>query len=63
MFQLNFPPKFIALKEAYETKYWLVLLNKTKYIDDAEYMLLENNCEKIKAMLIKSINTSKSNPN
>ena len=51
----------IALKEANETKYWLILLNKSSYIDDNEYQALENDCEKIKAMLIKSINTAKGN--
>ena len=49
----------IALKEANETKYWLILLNKSNYISNEEYKLLEDNCEKIKAMLIKSLNTAK----
>ena len=49
----------IALKEANETKYWLVLLQKSKYISDFDYKVLENDCEKIKAILIKSIKTAK----
>jgi len=53
----------IALKETNETKYWLILLSKSNYISDTEYKILENDCEKIKAMLIKSINTAKSNKN
>jgi len=51
----------IALKEANETKYWLILLNKSNYINNDEYEILANDCEKIKAMLIKSINTAKEN--
>jgi len=51
----------IALKEANETKYWLILLSKTNYINEDEFKTLENECEKIKAMLIKSLNTAKKN--
>ncbi|MCL2484192.1 MAG: four helix bundle protein [Firmicutes bacterium] len=51
----------IALKEANETKYWLVLLRNSNYITESEYKILENDCEKIKAMLIKSLNTAKEN--
>ena len=45
----------IALKETSETKYWLILLNKSNSINDDEYKVLESDCEKIKAMLIKSL--------
>jgi len=56
----DFISKFhIALKEANETKYWLVVLNKTDYITSDEFDSLANDCEKIKAMLIKSLNTLK----
>ena len=51
----------IALKEANETKYWLTLLHKTNYISDMDFASLGNDCEKIKAMLIKSLNTAKKN--
>ena len=50
----------IALKEANETSYWLELLLKTNYIDEAKYQELNNNCSQIRVMLIKSINTAKS---
>ena len=50
----------IALKEASETSYWLELLLKTNYIDEAKYQELNNNCSQIRVMLIKSINTAKS---
>ena len=49
----------IALKEANETGYWLELLLKTNYIDNAAYQELEQACSQIRVMLIKSINTAK----
>ena len=49
----------IALKEANETNYWLELLLKTNYIDEAKYRELNNFCSQIRVMLIKSINTTK----
>ena len=49
----------IALKEANETSYWLELLLKTNYIDEARYQELDNVCSQIRVMLVKSINTAK----
>ncbi len=49
----------IALKEAKETSYWLELLLKTNYIDEAKYQELDTACSQIRVMLIKSINTAK----
>ncbi len=49
----------IALKETNETSYWLELLLKTNYIDEARYQELKNSCSQIRVMLIKSINTAK----
>ena len=51
----------IALKECYESEYWLELLNRTGYIDDKQYKLIINNCGQIRRMLISSINTVKEN--
>ena len=51
----------IALKEANETGYWLELLYKTNYIDEATYKNLDSICTSIRVMLISSINTVKSN--
>ncbi len=51
----------IALKECYESEYWLELLNRTGYISDDNYKLLRNNCGTIRRMLISSINTVKEN--
>ena len=49
----------IALKETNETSYWLELLLKTNYIDEARYQKLNSDCSQIRVMLIKSINTVK----
>ena len=49
----------IALKECYETEYWLELLNRTEYINNDQYRSLLNTCGQIRRMLISSINTLK----
>lgn len=51
----------IALKECYESEYWLELLNRTGYITDEEFSKVKNNCGSIRRMLISSINTVKTN--
>jgi len=51
----------IALKECYESEYWLELLNRTEYISDEDYKKLQNSCGQIRRMLISSINTTKEN--
>ena len=53
----------IALKECYESEYWLELLNRTGYIPDEQYKNMQNTCGQIRRMLISSINTVKSNTN
>jgi four helix bundle protein len=49
----------VALKEANETKYWLVLLNETKFISKKEYESITPNCEELIKLLIASIKTAK----
>ena len=51
----------IALKEASETGYWLELLYKTNYINQATYKELDNKCTSIRIMLISSCRTAKEN--
>lgn len=51
----------IALKESNETSYWLELLHKTDYIDEAKYKEIDNLNISIRTMLIASINTAKNN--
>lgn len=51
----------IALKEAHETNYWLLLLMKSNQISSDEYNRLDELCREIRITLIASINTSKKN--
>ena len=51
----------IALKETAETEYWLHLLRKSDYLDDAMFDSLLLDCLEIKRILIASINTAKEN--
>ena len=51
----------VALKEANETGYWLELLYKTNYISDGQYKSLESKCKSLRAMLVSSLNTAKTN--
>ena len=53
----------IALKECYESEYWLELFFKTKLISPEAYSKLKNDCGKIRRILISSINTTKENNN
>ncbi len=48
----------IALKEASETEYWLIVLEKTGYFS-GEFQHLKENCNSLKRMLISTLNTSK----
>ena len=49
----------IALKESYETEYWLRLLNRTKYITDSEYSSIFAENQSITNILAKIVITSK----
>ena len=49
----------IALKECYETEYWLEMLFRTDYIPDVQYRALLHTCGELRRMLIASINTTK----
>lgn len=51
----------IALKECYESEYWLKLFVKTDIITNETYNWLRNDCGKIRKILISSINTAKAN--
>ena len=51
----------IALKECFETEYWLELFVKTNILSEEQYKSLKNSCGKIRKLLIVSINTAKSN--
>lgn len=51
----------IALKECYESEYWLELLYRTNYIEEKDYKEFANDCGIIRRMLISSITTAKKN--
>ena len=49
----------IALKESFETEYWLELLFRKKKIDETTYKSLTNKCGTIRRKLIASVTTAK----
>ena len=51
----------IALKECYETEYWLELFVKSELLDREYAKEIYNECGTIRKMLISSINTAKKN--
>lgn len=51
----------IALKEANETEYWLLLLKEGKYISEKEFDSIHPNIEELLKMLISIIKSTKSN--
>ena len=51
----------IALKECYESEYWLELLYRTGLITRDQFLELNDSCGRIRKMLISSINTVKRN--
>lgn len=58
--KLDFISKLeIALKECYETEYWLEILNKTSKINDEDYKNLISQAQELRRMLIKSCTTAK----
>jgi len=58
----DFINKFqIALKECYETDYWIDVFSNAGIITDEEYNDLFSKCSKIRKLLIASITTAKSN--
>ncbi|MDD7350783.1 MAG: four helix bundle protein [Clostridia bacterium] len=58
----DFINKFqIALKECYETEYWLDVFMKANILAEPEYTDLFAKCSKIRKLLISSITTAKKN--
>ena len=51
----------IALKECYESEYWLDLLHETGFLPDEEYQPIRNECGAIRRMLVASVTTVKKN--
>ena len=58
----DFVNKFqIALKECYETDYWLGIFKETHILTETEYADMYAKCSKIRKLLIASITTAKGN--
>ena len=51
----------IALKECYETEYWLELLQRSDILSNDNAKILIHDCGVIRRVLISSINTTKQN--
>lgn len=51
----------IALKECYETEYWLELLQKAEYVTEEAASPLLHDCGSLRRMLVSSVNTAKKN--
>ncbi len=49
----------IALKECFETEYWLDIFHEASIIDDDEYSDSRAQCGRIRKMLTSSVNTAK----
>ncbi|MEE1283978.1 MAG: four helix bundle protein [Acutalibacteraceae bacterium] len=58
----DFINKFqIAMKECYETEYWLSILKDSEIISEDEFLVLFGSCSKIRKLLTASITTAKNN--
>jgi len=56
--RLDFSSKLsIAYKESLETKYWLLLLNKTKYLSEREYLSLFRDADELSKILFSILRT------
>lgn len=53
----------IALKECYETEYWLEIAQKAEIVSEESVKTLLHDCGAIRRMLIASINTAKEKMN
>ena len=51
----------IALKECYETEYWLELMKRSELCEEKSVSALLHDCGSIRRMLVVSINTAKAN--
>lgn len=52
----------IALKEANETAYWLLLLSESGYIVPTVYQSIQSDCKELIRLLVSIIKTCKANP-
>lgn len=53
----------IALKEANETLYWLILLNETEYLSQTEFQSIYADAEELVKILVSIVKTTKTKLN
>lgn len=53
----------IALKEANETGYWLLLLKEGNYLQTEEYYSIQADCNELIKLWVRIVKTTKSNLN
>lgn len=53
----------IALKEANETLYWLILLKKTEYLSQLEFQSIYTDAEELLKILVSIVKTTKAKLN
>ena len=51
----------IALKEANETEYWLILLKESGYIDEKSFVSIHEDCQELIRILASIVKTTKQN--
>ena len=51
----------IALKEANETEYWLMLLKDSDFIDESSFASIHKDCAEVIKLLISIVKTTKEN--
>jgi four helix bundle protein len=51
----------VALKEANETEYWIMLLKDSEYIDEKSFQSIHQDCSELIKLLASIVKTSKQN--
>ena len=51
----------ISLKEANETKYWILLLHRTQFIKEEEYNSIMTDCQELRKLIGSIISSTKRN--
>ena len=49
----------IALKEAAETEYWLILMKESEYLTEKEYLSMASDCAELNKILIAIVKNTK----
>ncbi len=53
----------ISLKEANETKYWILLLHRTQFIKEEEFKSIMTDCQELRKLIGSIISSTKRNQN